>query len=121
MLDSSLLFLCIALNTGLIGQVLLPRLSRNILEFTRGLQRTSGYLRCRLSETREKALRQRTLRLIWQLLVTTGSLLRLIISYSPSMLLAHYQQDVYRALVSIEAIAGMMAGALCVLAWRRRS
>ena len=121
MLDSSLLFACVLVNTGLIGRYLLPLLLEQLLGLRHEFQRSHRYLRCRLSEIREKAFRQRTIRLLRRLLLTIGVILASFVSYAPSMLLARYQLRLADAFISIEALGGMLCAALMLLLLRGKS
>ncbi len=112
MLISTLLFACIAMNTGLIGFYLLRPLLAGISDLNTGFQRSWRYLTCRLTETREKAFRQRTLVLLHKLAVVVVYLVAVALCYSPSMLLAYYQSRLSNAFFSGEALAGMLVGAI---------
>jgi hypothetical protein len=118
MLDSALLFVCVAINTGLIGHYLVPRLLTSVARLAVGLRRSRRYLGCRLSENREQAFRGRTLRLLRRLLLSIALLIAICASYSPSMLFAACRLRLADAFVSMEAIGGMLAAAL-VLALQR--
>ncbi len=112
MLISTLLFFCIALNTGLIGFYLLRPLLAGISDLNTGFRRSSRYLTCRLTETREKAFRQRTLILLRKLTGVVVYLAAIAFCYSPSMLFAYYQSRLSQAFFSGEAITGMLVGAI---------
>ncbi len=106
-----LLFVCIALNTSLIGFCLLRPLLAGISDLSTGFQRSRRYLICHLTETREKAFRQRTLTLLPKLAVVVAYLVAIALFYSPSMLFAQYQSRLSNAFFSSEAITGMLLGA----------
>ncbi len=112
MLISILLVICIALNINMIGFYLLPPLLSNILELNTGFRRSWRYLTCNLTETREKAFRQRTLKLLHRLTVVVAYLVATLLCYSPSMSLAYYQSSLLNAFFSSEAIIGMLVGVL---------
>ncbi len=112
MLISILLFICIALNTSLIGFYLLPPLLAGISDLNTGFPRSWRYLTCHLTETREKAFRQRTLILLHKLTVVVVYLVAIALCYSPSMLFAHYQSRLSDAFFSSEAVIGMLVAAV---------
>ena len=120
MLLSISFFICVALNTSLIGFYLLPPLLAAISDLRFGFERSRRYLTCRLSETREKALRQRTLILLRRLTVGIAYLAGIALCYIPSMWFAHYQSSLSGAFFSTEALAGMLAGAVVVGLRKRR-
>ncbi len=107
-----LLFVCVALNTSLIGFYLLRPLLAGISDLGTGFQHSWRYLTCRLTETREKAFRQRTLILLHKLTVVVVYLVAIALCYSPSMLFAHYQSRLSDAFFSSEAVTGMLVGAV---------
>ncbi len=112
MLISILLFICIVLNTSLIGFYLLRPLVGGISDLGTGFQRSWRYLTCHLTETREKAFRQRTLIQLRKLTVVVAYLIATALCYSPSMLLAYYQSSLSNAFFSSEAVTGMLVGVL---------
>ena len=107
-----MLFFCVALNTGLIGFFLLPRLWRQIQNLLAGFRNAARYLPRPLTEQRERALQQRTLTLIGGLMGSSGMLLLVAVAYTPSLWLAHRQGHFSDALLSIPAIAGMLAAGI---------
>jgi len=121
MLSSLLLFACIMVNTGLIVFYLLPSLVSALVDLGRGLRRSRLYLACRLDETREAALRQRSLKLSCQLMQLGFVFFTILLAYGPSLLFAFYRSGVSTAVVSIEALAGMSAGAVTAAMLRRRA
>ena len=116
-----MLFVCVALNSGLIGFFLLPRLWRQIKNLLSGFRRAARYLRCSLTEQRERALRQRTLTLIGALIACSAMLILIALAYSPSLWLAHRQSHFSDALVSIPAIAGVLTAGLALCLIRARA
>lgn len=116
MLLSLLFFLCIALNTCLIWFFLCRPLRAVVAGFGTGLLRTRRYLTQPLGETRERALRRRTLLLLRQLGLLILGCAAVVLCYSPSMLFAHYRYGLSAAFVSPEALAGMLAAAAAI-AW----
>ena len=121
MLSSLLFFACITVNSGLITYYLLPSLVSAVVELGRGLRRSRLYLACRLDERREKALRQRSLKLSCQLMQLVFIFSTILLAYGPSLLFAFYRSGVSAAVVSIEALAGMSAGAVTAAMLRRRA
>jgi hypothetical protein len=121
MLSSLLFFACITVNSGLIVYYLLPSLTSAVVDLGRGLRRSRLYLTCRLDETRERALRRRSLKLSCQLLQLVFFFFAIVLAYGPSLLFAFYQSGVSAAVVSIEALAGMSAGAVTAAVLRRRA
>jgi hypothetical protein len=121
MLSSLLFFACITVNSGLIVYYLLPSLTSAVVDLGRGLRRSRLYLTCRLDETRERALRRRSLKLSCLLLQLVFFSFAIALAYGPSLLFAFYQSGVSAAVVSIEALAGMSAGAVTAAVLRRRA
>ena len=121
MLSSLLLFVCIMVNSGLIVYYLLPSLASAVVALVRDLRRSRLYLACRLDETRERALRQRSLKLSCQLMQLVFIFFTIVLAYGPSLLFAFYRSGVPSAVVSIEALAGMSAGAVTAAVFRRRA
>lgn len=121
MLSSLLFFFCIMVNSGLIVYYLLPSLVSAAVVLGRGLRRSRLYLACRLDETRERALRQRSLKLSCQLVQLVFIFFTMLLAYGPSLLFAYYRSGMPSAVVSIEALAGMSAGAATVAVLRRRA
>jgi hypothetical protein len=121
MLSSLLFFACIMVNSGLIVYYLLPSLASAVVDLGRGLRRCRLYLACRLDETRERALRRRSLKLSCQLLQLVFFFFAIVLAYGPSLLFAFYQSGVSAAVVSIEALAGMSAGAVAAAVLRRHA
>ena len=121
MLSSLLFFACITVNSGLIAYYLLPSLVSAVVALGRGLRRSRLYLACRLDETRERALRQRSLKLSRQLMQFVFIFFTILLAYGPSLLFAFYRSGVSAAVVSIEALAGMSAGAVTAAMLRRRT
>ena len=114
MLSSLLFFIVVALNVGLIGVFLLAPLRAGCSGLFSGLTRSRRYTRARLTGLREKALRARTLRLMRQVGVVVMCLAGVLVSYLPSMLFAVYRSSLEMAFYSVEALAGMLAGALFI-------
>ena len=106
------LFLLVALNSVLIGYLLLPPLWRQVQNLLAGFQRAARYLRRPLTERRERALQRRTLMLITGLIGSSCLLALVALAYTPSLWLAHRQGHVSDALLSIPAIAGILAAGL---------
>ena len=121
MLSSLLLFACIAINSGLIIYFLLPSLASAVVDLGNDLRRIRLYLASQLDETRERALRQRSLKLSRQLLRLVFNLITIALAYGPSLLFAYYRSGISAAIVSIEALAGMSAAAVTVTLLRRRT
>ena len=121
MLSSLLFFACITVNSGLIVYYLLPPLASAVVDLGRDLRRCRLYLACRLDETRERALRRRCLKLSYQLLQLVFIFFAIVLAYGPSLLFAFYQSGVSAAVVSIEALTGMSAGAVTAAMLRRRA
>jgi hypothetical protein len=121
MLSSLLFFACIMVNSGLIIYYLLPSLASAAVDLGRGLRRCRMYLTCRLDETRERALRRRSLKLSRQLMRLVFIFSAIVLAYGPSLLFAFYRSGVSAAVVSIEALAGMFAGAATAAVLRRRA
>ena len=119
MLLSLLFFVCVALNICLIWFCLYPRLRTGIVGFGIGLLRTRRYFTLPLNETREWALRRRTLLLLRQLGIIVLGFAAVVAFYSPSMLFALYHSGLSAAFFSLEALSGMLAGA-AVIAWSGR-
>ncbi len=117
---SILFFIGIVLNTSLIGFYLFPPLLAAFSDLRTGFQHGRRYLTCRLTETREKALRQRTLILLRRLTVGIAYLAGIVLFYSPSMLYAHYQFSLSDAFFSTEALAGMIAAVIVVGLCKRK-
>ena len=121
MLSSLLFFACIMVNSGLIVYYLLPSLAFAAVDLGRGLRRSRLYLACRLDETRERALRRRCLKLLFQLMRLAVTLFAIVLAYGPSLLFAFYRSGVSAAVVSIESLAGMSVGAITAAVLRSRA
>jgi hypothetical protein len=121
MLISMLIFVCVALNTCLIGFYLLRPLIDGLSDLALGFKRSRRYFHSHLTETREKALRQRTLLLIGRLTVVVTYLATIALAYSPSMIFAHYQSSLSDAFFSAEALAGFAAAVVVGLGIRKSS
>ena len=121
MLSSLLFFACTMVNSGLIVYHLLPSLASAVVDLGRDLRRIRLYLACRLDETRERALRRRSLKLSYQLMRLVFIFFAILLAYGPSLLFAFYRSGVSAAVVSNEALAGMSAGAVTVAVLRRRA
>ena len=119
MLLSLLFFGCVALNTCLIWFCLYPPLRAGIAGLVTGWLRTRRYFALPLTETREWALRRRTLLLLRRLGVVMLCLAAVAMLYAPSMLFAFYRSGLSAAFLSPEALGGMLAGAAAI-AWSGR-
>ena len=119
MFFSLLLFVCVALNCWLIWSCLSRPLRAGMIGLGSGLARTRLYFSRPLTEVREKALRQRTSRLLRQSAVVILVLGGILVLYGPAMLFAHYRSGIGAAFYSLEAMTGMRAAAVLVV-WRGR-
>ena len=108
MLISLLFIACVGLNVYWLGLYLFRPLSHSVRILYTGFKRSSRYLTGRLTEQRERALRQRTLKLLQQLVILMLTLSAIAIGYIPSIIFAHYHSTISNAFFSIEAIAGMI-------------
>ena len=119
MLLSVLFFLCVGLNTGLIWFCLFRPLRIGLTGLRADLLRSRRYFRRPLTETREKALRHRTLLLLRRLGAVILGFAAVLVFYTPSMLFAHYRSSISAAFYSLEALAGMLLG-VAIIAWSGR-
>lgn len=114
-----LFFFCVALNIYLIWIFLFQPLRTVVAGLGAGLVRARRYFLRPLSETRERALRRRTLLLLRQLGGVMTGLAAIAVFYAPSILFAHYRSGPGAAFNSPEALAGMLAAA-ALIGWRGR-
>ena len=114
MLMSLLFFICVALNTCLVWACFSGRLLAGITDLAGGLSRTRLYFTGRLTENREKALRQRTILLLRQLTAVAFYLAGVVVLYSPSVLFAHFRSNPLAAFYAPEALAGMFVGTVAI-------
>ena len=118
MWSSALLFACITVNVAILGRCAIVPVGRLLRTLQVCFRQLPRYLRLPLSETREAALRQRCMRTFAALGTLLLALVILLLGYAPSLGLAHALGRPEAALLSIEAVAGMLAGGVAIV-WRR--